>query len=253
MTDRILDISQRSAYLKVRYGQLLLDFAGEETVSVPLSDIAVLVVAHPQVTYTQAVLAGLAKAGGVFVGCDEDHVPALMLLPLQSNYVVVERFARQAEAAWPVKKRLWQQIVRAKVAAQGELLRTLGRDAAAFDVLMDKVRSGDPSNVEAQASRRYWPALFGESFRRNREAADQNRLLNYGYAVLRATVARAVCAAGLHPALGLHHHNKYSGFPLADDLMEPFRPLVDRAVTPGAAARGKVSLTPVPRRPSWAR
>ena len=129
----------------------------------------------------------------------------------------------------PCRWRTWRQIVRAKLAAQARLLQERTNQNWGLPLLAEKVRSGDPQNLEAHAARIYWKALFGEDFRRDREAEDLNRHLNYGYAVLRAIVARAVCAVGLHPSLGLHHHNRYDSFCLADDLMEPFRPLVDRA------------------------
>ena len=205
--------------------------AEAEETTIPFADLAVLVVSHPQVSYTQAVLAELVAAGGAFVVCDKRHLPVGMLLPLDAHYVQTERFALQAQAPLPMRKRLWQDIVRAKVRAQGYLLESIhGSDLGLF-ALAAAVRSGDPSNVEAQASRRYWPALFDDpAFRRNRDRQDQNRMLNYGYAILRAVVARAIAAAGLHPSLGLHHHNRYNSFCLADDLMEPFRPIVDKAV-----------------------
>ncbi|HJT36296.1 MAG TPA: type II CRISPR-associated endonuclease Cas1, partial [Pirellulales bacterium] len=199
--------------------------------SVPLTEIAVLIAAHPQVTFTQAVLGGLAAAGGIFIVCDERWLPAGMLLPLRGHHLQARRFQAQAAVAAPVKKRLWQQIVRAKIETQAQALETLHGDSAGLRPLVPLVRSGDPENIEARAARIYWPLLFAdESFRRQWEAGDQNRLLNYGYAVLRAIVARALCAAGLHPTLGLHHHNQYSAFCLADDLMEPFRPVVDIVV-----------------------
>ncbi|MBZ0254251.1 MAG: type II CRISPR-associated endonuclease Cas1, partial [Candidatus Methylomirabilis sp.] len=179
-------------------------------------------------------------SGGAFVACDEKHLPVGMLLPIDAHFVQAERFARQAEAAFPVKKRLWKQVVQAKIRAQGRLLDALhGKDMGLLP-MAGRVRSGDPDNLEAQASRRYWGALFDKpGFRRDRTAEDANRNLNYGYAVLRAIVARAVCAAGLHPSLGLHHHNRYDAFCLADDLMEPFRPVVDGAVVRWVRERGE--------------
>jgi len=231
MTDRILEISDEPARLSARGGLLVVARPGRDEVSLPFADLAVLVVSHPQVSYTQAVLAELVASGGAFVACDKRHLPVGMLLPLDAHYVQVERFAVQAQAPLPLRKRLWREIVRAKVRAQGSVLAALHGDDRGLCALAGKVRSGDPSNIEAQASRRYWPALFADpAFRRSTEAEDQNRLLNYGYAVLRAIVARAIAAAGLHPSLGLHHHNRYNSFCLADDLMEPFRPAVDKAV-----------------------
>jgi CRISPR-associated protein Cas1 len=231
MTDRILEISDTPARLSARNSLLVINAPDRDEVTLPFADLAVLIVSHPQVSYTQAVLAELVAAGGAFVACDKRHLPVGMLLPLDAHYVQTERFALQAQAPLPMRKRLWQEIVRAKVRAQGYLLESIhGSDLGLF-ALAAAVRSGDPSNVEAQASRRYWPALFDDpAFRRDRDRLDQNRLLNYGYAILRAVVSRSIAAAGLHPSLGLHHHNRYNSFCLADDLMEPFRPVVDKAV-----------------------
>ena len=204
--------------------------ARAEVHTVPLEEIAVVVVSHPQVTYTHAVLAGLAAAGGMLIACDSKHLPAAMMLPLVTHSVQTERFAAQAKAPLPTCKRLWQQFVKAKLEAQAQLLEYRGGNDHGIRALIAEVRSGDPENVEARAARLYWRALFGDDFRRDRDAEDLNRHLNYGYAVLRAITARAVCAAGLHPSLGIHHHNRYDAFCLADDVMEPFRPLVDRVV-----------------------
>lgn len=237
MTDRVIDISDDGAELTVRNGLLVIRREADE-VTVPLSDIAALIVSHPAVRYSQAALAGLCAAGGVFVVCNERRLPAGMLLPLEGHFVQTERFQAQARASLPLRKRLWKQVVKAKVMAQGRtLIATRGSDSGLIEMAR-RVRSGDPTNLEAQASRRYWPALFGEEFRRDFEAEDQNRLLNYGYAVLRAITARAICAVGLHPSLGLHHHNRYDPFCLADDLMEPFRPIVDRVVFAAVAEHG---------------
>lgn len=196
----------------------------------PLDDVAVVVASNPQITLTQAVLSGLSAAGAAIISCDERRLPVGMMLPLQGHYSQTERIARQLAAKLPVCKRLWQQVVRSKIEAQAAALRLeIGADGG-LPALAKRVRSGDPENVEAQAARRYWLLIFGDrGFRRDREAEDINRVLNYGYAVLRAITARAVCAAGLHPSIGLHHHNRYSQFVLADDLMEPFRVVVDRA------------------------
>ncbi len=231
MINRILDFSEAPARLRVRLAQLIVERQNLPEVSVPLVDLAVVLVAHPQVTFSQAVLSGLAVAGGVFVTCDGRNLPVGMLLPLAGHTTQTERFAAQARAPLPMRKRIWQQIVRAKIQAQAALLVELRGTDFGLAALTPRVHSGDPSNVEARAARRYWPHVFADlDFRRHRENEDQNILLNYGYAVLRAIVARAICAAGLHPSLGIHHHNRYNAFCLADDLMEPYRPVVDRAV-----------------------
>jgi CRISPR-associated protein Cas1 len=239
----MLDLSEEPARLSVRLAQLVIEREGKPEVTVPLEDLAVLVVAHPRIQFTHAVLSGLAQAGGALVVCNERYLPIAMLLPIETHSIQAERFARQAEAALPTKKRAWQQIAQAKVRAQGRLIATLRGDDQGLFALADLVRSGDPTNIEAQASRRYWTALFpDQKFLRDPDGKDQNRYLNYGYAILRAIVARAVCAAGLHPSLGVHHHNRYDAFCLADDLMEPFRPIVDKAVVELCAARGADAL-----------
>jgi CRISPR-associated protein Cas1 len=232
MIDRILDISEGAASLHVRYSQLVIEPEdGQPQTTTPLSELAVLLISHPRVLMTQAVISGMAENGGMVVICDSKHLPAAMMLPLQSHSTQTERIARQARASAPLRKQLWRQIVRAKIAAQGRLLQALHGTDCGLLAMAARVRSGDAGNLEGQASRRYWPALFQDpKFRRGREGPDQNGHLNYGYAVLRAVVARALCATGLHPSLGLRHHNRYNPFCLADDLMEPFRPLVDRAV-----------------------
>lgn len=242
MTNRILDFSEAPARLHVRYRLLVVERPEKKEVTVPLADLAVVVVSHPQVSYTQAVLSGLAEAGGTFVACNQKHLPVGMFLPLAAHFAQAERFAAQARAPLPVRKRLWRQIVRAKIVAQAQTLEALYGTDHGLRALVPQVRSGDPSNVEAQAARRYWPRLFANmDFRRHREDEDQNLLLNYGYAVLRAIVARAICGAGLHPSLGLHHHNRYSAYCLADDLMEPFRPFVDRSVAAYVGSRDAVT------------
>lgn len=229
LTDRIIDISENGADLSVRHSQLVIVSNGSETI-VPLVEIAVLVISHPAVRMSHAVLSGLCSSGGICVFCTEKQLPAGMLLPVEGNSVQAERFVKQAQAPLPTRKRIWKHVAKAKIMSQGKLLMRLKGEDKGLSFIANQVRAGDSSNLEAQASRRYWPALFGNSFRRNPFAADQNKLLNYGYAVLRAATARAICSSGLHPSIGLHHHNKYDTFCLADDLMEPFRPIVDEAV-----------------------
>jgi len=228
---RILDISDSGARLSLRHQQLVIDRHGNGTVTVSVAELAVVVLANPQISLSQPVLASLAAHGGVLIACDERRLPVGLYLPLQNHSVQTERMAAQAAAPLPMRKRLWRQIVRAKITAQAQVLLELRETDAGLRALLPRVHSGDPANVEAQAARRYWGVLFpGIDFRRDVDAPDHNQMLNYGYAVLRAIVARALCAAGLHPSLGVHHHNRYNAFCLADDLMEPLRPVVDRAV-----------------------
>jgi len=231
MGDRILDLSERPFRLHVNNSLLILESEGITVPPIPLGDLAVVIASHPQISFTQAVLSGLAVAGAAFVTCDAKHRPVAMLLPLITHSLQAERFAAQAALSLPTKKQIWKQIVQAKIRAQGETLRDTSNDDRGLLSLSVKVRSGDPDNVEAAAAQAYWKHLFGkEKFRRNDEEDVRNFCLDYGYAVLRATVARALCASGLNPTLGVHHHNRYDPFCLADDLMEPFRPIVDRAV-----------------------
>jgi len=229
MLERIIDISEEGASLSVNLDRLVIK-RGEEKTTIPLPEVAVLIVSNPAVWYTQAVLSGICKNRGIFILCNEKRMPIGMLLPLEQNYIQSERFALQASAPLPTNKKIWKQIVKAKVNHQGKLLKRIRGDDFGLFELAKKVRSGDASNIEAQASKKYWRALYGETFRRDFEAEGINSLLNYGYAVLRALVTRAICSVGLHPSIGLHHHNRYNPFCLADDLMEPFRPIVDEIV-----------------------
>ncbi|MCX7703767.1 MAG: type II CRISPR-associated endonuclease Cas1 [Planctomycetota bacterium] len=232
MTEHIIDLSEEAVHLSFRNSLLVIRRNEEEEVTLPLAELAVLLVSNPQVTYTHSVLAGVASAGAVLIVCNEKHLPSAMMLPLSANFLQTERFAQQASAPLPLKKRLWQQIVRAKVRSQANLLKKLYSDDGGLSALIPLVKSGDKTNIEARASRKYWAMIFQDSeFQRDYDSVEgQNVFLNYGYAVLRAIIARAICAAGLHPSLGLHHHNRYNPFCLADDIMEPFRPIVDEIV-----------------------
>lgn len=228
MRNRILDFSQQSGYLKLHLENLVIIQNDQEAARIPIEDIAVVVLANPEIVITQSVLAALMKKNVAVVICGPNKMPAGMSMSLWANYVQTERFRYQIEASKPVRKRLWRQIVQVKVRMQGRLLETLHGDDYGLTDLAGIVASGDTGNIEARAARKYWANLFKEcDFKRDVNAEDQNRMLNYGYAILRSVVARALCASGLHLSLGLHHRNRYNPFVLADDIMEPFRPLVD--------------------------
>lgn len=231
MADRIVDLSDEPARVSCSNGSLVLERRDVPEVHVPLRDVAVVVLSHPQISITQPALSALAAAGAMLITCDAARLPVGMQFPLQGNFVQTERMAAQIAASAPMKKRVWRDLVVAKVRSQGAALHSLhGSDGDLF-VLANQVRSGDPANIEARAARRYWPLLFADaSFRRDQDAADANRFLNYGYAVLRAILTRAICAAGLHPSIGVHHKNRFNAFALADDVIEPFRPMVDLLV-----------------------
>lgn len=264
MIKRTIEISQRSAHLSVKLDQLIIqphDQPAESASSIPCEDIGIILIDHGRCTYTHAALAKLSEFGAVVVVCGRDHLPIGMLLPLADHTQVVWRIESQLSVAKPLRKQLWTQIVQAKIRAQAA---NLPRDSSPRGRLLAmasrEVRSGDPTNVEAQAAKIYWsawlasrgvsPRVIHESmtapgskstgltqpgsqvkFRRDPKGADPlNLMLNYGYAVVRAAVARAIVGAGLLPVLGLHHHNRSNQFCLADDLMEPLRPMVDRRV-----------------------
>lgn len=228
MPKRIIDISSDGGYLRVSHQQLMIERDGKQIASIPIEDLAALILDHPQLIITQVCLNELLARNVMVITSDRRHMPVGMFLPLASNTLQTERFNQQATLPKSTCKRLWQQIIRGKVMLQGKVLNDLTGNHAGLLPLAKKVRSGDPENIEAQAARRYWSRLFSEGqFKRDRFAEDQNRFLNYGYAILRALTARSICGAGLHPGVGLHHHNRYNAYCLADDLMEPYRPIVD--------------------------
>lgn len=179
--------------------------------------------------------------------CGRNHAPVAVCLPLDGHHAQNGRMRAQWEAGRPLVKQLWRRVVVSKIRWQAAVVESVGQSASAFDLLARKVGSGDPENVEAQAARRYWPLLMGEDFRRNRDAGGTNAMLNYGYTVLRSLCARAAVAAGLHPSIGIHHANRGNAFALADDLVEPFRPLVD-ALTLRLLAAGITEVTPEAKR-----
>jgi CRISPR-associated protein Cas1 len=240
MIKKIVEISRERTSLSIKYGQLIIKQDGKETSSVPCEDIGVLLVDNQATNYTHCVFTELLKQGAAVVLCDDSHLPAGMLLPIESNSIQTERCAKQIKAKEPLKKKLWQQIVRAKIKHQAKLVKDDTQIHKALTALISQVRSGDPSNIEAQASKKFWSAYLqdltdsstslGMTFHRNIEGKPPNNLLNYGYMVMRAAVARAICSAGLLPSVGLHHRNKYNAFCLADDLVEPFRGFVEAKV-----------------------
>jgi CRISPR-associated protein Cas1 len=231
MTDRVLEIAETPAKIRLHLDCLCVESQGRDPIRVPLEEVGLLLLANPSVQISAAALQALAKAGGAVLLCDEKCLPIAELLPLQSHALHSERLRKQVETKEPLKKRLWQQIVQAKLRTQAELLQRLRGADYGLAAMARMVRSGDADNLEGQGARRYWSLLFeGSGFVRDREARDQNRFLNYGYAIVRAQVARAICSTGLNPSLGLHHHNRYDALPLADDLIEPFRVFVDEKV-----------------------
>lgn len=230
MIKRVIDISS-PAKLSVKRAQLIITRETEpEPVSVPIEDIGVLLISSPHTLLSLAVHTHCAANGAVIVFCDESYQPVAALHPY-SNHSLTARITREQSAVKaPVKKRLWQQVVKQKVAEQGVTIERAKKDAQPIRGFIERVRSGDSTNVEAQAARWYWKTLFGPDFRRDPESEGINSALNYGYAVVRAAVSRAIVGAGLSPIFGVQHSNQFNPFALADDLMEPFRPWVDEVV-----------------------
>jgi len=230
MIGRIVEIAEDGRYLHAYRGFLIVECKGEEVGRVPLDDIAAVIGNAHGLIYSNNLLVALAEREVPFVLCGNNHKPVGMLWPLEGHHRQSARMDTQLAASLPLRKRLWQQVVRAKLCWQADTLAQTGQNPGLILGLLPKVRSGDPANIEAQAARRYWSRLLGKGFQRDTDGTGLNSLLNYGYTVLRAAVARGVIAAGLHPGLGLHHHNQYNTMRLVDDLMEPYRPCIDLAV-----------------------
>lgn len=228
--ERVVDIETDNLFLAVHRGFLTVTSGNEERGRIPLEDIGALIVHAHGTTWSTSVFTRLSDRGIPVVICGTNHAPSAMVWPLEGHHLQGARMRAQLAGSRPLAKQLWAQVIKAKIRMQGHILDRNGQEAGAFELLARKVRSGDPDNIEAQAARRYWKALFGPGFSRDRDAAGINSLLNYGYTVLRAIVSRAICAAGLHPTVGIFHANRANAFALADDLMEPYRPLVDQLV-----------------------
>ncbi|MGP1516813.1 MAG: type II CRISPR-associated endonuclease Cas1 [Ottowia sp.] len=233
MIGRIVEIADDRRHLFANRGFMVVrDKEGErkELGQVPLDDIAAVISNAHGISYTNNLLVALAERGAPFVLCGANHNAVGMLLTLDGHHVQAKRIEAQIAASLPTHKRLWAAIVKSKLEQQAAALEAAGMPAAPLSALVRKVKSGDPNNVEAQGARRYWSLLFGSDFRRDQNGDGLNALLNYGYTILRSATARAVVAAGLHPSIGLHHSNDGNAMRLVDDLMEPFRPLIDLKV-----------------------
>lgn len=198
--------------------------------SIPIEDIGIVVLEHLQSTITLPLLNALSENNVAVVLCNGNYMPSAMLMNLDSNKIQAENYRAQIEVGEPLKKNLWQQIVKAKIRNQAGLLNKLGKDGDKLRPYYCNVKSGDADNREGVAAKVYWRELFGEHFVREREGAPPNNLLNYGYSILRAATARSLMGSGLFPAFGIFHRNRYNAFPLADDVMEVYRPYVDEVV-----------------------
>lgn len=234
------------AYLSLRNAQLVIkipeveqassypeELKRQAEVTRPVEDIGVVVLDNSRITITHGLLEALLENNCAVITCNDKSMPIGLMLPLYGNTTQNERFRRQLDASLPLKKQLWQQTIQAKIANQAAVLhQCTGEEVKCMRVWANDVRSGDPENLEARAAAYYWKSLFRhiDGFVRDRDGVPPNNWLNYGYAILRAVVARGLVASGLLPTLGIHHHNRYNAYCLADDIMEPYRPYVDRLV-----------------------
>ena len=250
MLGRFVEIADDHRHLSVYRGFMLIhETEGErqELGRIPLDDIAAVIANAHGISYTNNLLVHLAQRGTPFVLCAANHNAVGILFSIDGNFQQAKRFDAQIAAGKPLHKRIWAAIVKSKLQQQAAVLEAIGAPSTPVSALIAQVRSGDPDNKEAHAARRYWSLLFGEKFRREQNGDGINILLNYGYTVLRAATARAIVAAGLHPTLGVHHSNEGNPMRLVDDLMEPFRPLIDMKAWL-LARNGTPMLTPEAKR-----
>lgn len=226
MIKRTLDISHPS-YLKCQQAQLLIEQRDALVGKVPFEDLGVLILSHPQILLTQGVIQACSEHNCVIIHCDQKHLPISLTLPLFSHSLHTKTLRNQIGIKPVRRKQLWQQIVQGKIDQQAQTLQRLGKNHQPIQAMIQRVKSDDKNNTEAQAAQRYWKLLFDKPFKRNPDDPGTNAQLNYGYAIVRAVIARAIVATGFHPSLGLKHSNQYNPYCLADDLMEPFRPWID--------------------------
>ena len=222
-----------AAYLSLKDNQLVVKKPNEEVRTASIEDIGFIILDSPQITITNALIGALLENNCAVLNCGKTHLPEGLLLPLAGNTLQSERFNAQIEASLPLKKQLWQQTIQQKIVNQAAVLRHVhGLEAKNMLAWANSVRSGDADNREAVAAAYYWKEMFPDipDFVRDRNGIPPNNLLNYAYAILRGIVARALVVSGLLPTFGIHHHNRYNAYCLADDVMEPYRPIADRLI-----------------------
>lgn len=243
MLPHLVEINGNDRYLCKEQGFLCVMNEGKRLGRLPLDDLSMVLVAGYGAVISANLLSALAERCVPVVFCSSAMRPVSISLPLEGHHLQSLRMRQQIKAALPLQKRLWQSIITAKINLQAQLVLSLGQKAGHLQELAKSVRSGDPDNCEATAAALYWPLCFGKGFRRDRDEPTINALLNYAYTILRAATARAIVLSGLHPAFGIFHHNTRNSMPLADDLMEPFRPAADMLVLKLTQA-GKMELDP---------
>lgn len=229
MIKRIIEINS-PAILTTKNRQLVISREGEGIEFAPIEDLGVLILDNPAITHSLGLITACSENNVAVITCDNKHLPSAVYLPVTGNSLQTKTLAMQVKISQPLRKRVWQALVKAKIQEQAKVLKTIFGDGDQLHDLAANVKSGDPQNVESQAARKYWQNLFGPNFKRDRNLPGINAMLNYGYIVIRAAVARAIVGTGLHPSLGVHHRNQYNNFCLADDLVEPLRPVVDMTV-----------------------
>ena len=235
------------AYLKTSTEQLVVERKDEPAKSIPIEDIGIVILDHQQITITQLLMAKLLANNVALITCNETHHPVGLLLTLDGHTLQSQKYQAQIALSLPLKKQLWQQTVAQKISNQAAVLQQQRMETNYLTTLARTVKSGDPGNHEALAAAYYWKRLFPDflNFTRQREGLPPNNLLNYGYAILRATVARSLVGSGLLPTLGIHHRNQYNAYCLADDIMEPYRPYVDMVVYQQVRTHGQyLEMTP---------
>lgn len=216
--------------LSVHNQQLLINLTGNTTRQVPIEDIGFVVIENQQISITVPCLNTLIENNVAVIYCNDKHLPVSMLMSLDSNHIQGEVFKKQTELTALQKGRLWKQTIEAKIKNQMITLKTLGKDYKLLHPLLKNVKTGDTDNREGVAAKIYWTQLFGSEFIRDRYGETPNELLNYGYTLLRAATSRALIGSGVLPSIGIFHKNRYNAYPLADDIMEPYRPFVDLIV-----------------------
>jgi CRISPR-associated protein Cas1 len=227
MIKRIVEVSNPS-YLHLKHKQLLIEQEHKLVAQIPIEDIGALVLEHSAIIITQPLIIECQKNNVAIIFCDEKHLPYSTILPIAEGNTLHQKILKiQINISEPIRKKLWKQIIIQKINNQANTLKQFNKPYTRLNKLATEVKSGDPTNCEGLAAQYYWKALFGVDFIRDQNADDINAILNYGYSIIRAMVARNICAAGLHPAIGLFHHNQYNALCLADDLIEPLRPWVD--------------------------
>jgi len=227
---RVVEIATDGVHLSVFRGFMTVKHDHEIIGQIALDDISSLVIHGHGATWSANLTARLADRGVPIVICGSNHSPVALVWPIDGHFEQGRRMQSQATASRPLQKRMWKELIQCKIISQAEALEAFGQRSGALKNLAAKVRSGDPENIEAKAARRYWPLMMGDSFRRDQKSGGVNAMLNYGYMILRAATARSILAAGLHPSLSIHHESRGNALRLADDIMEPFRPYVDRIV-----------------------